>query len=104
MLHGNPGRTSALIGLALLVCFCAGRPGTAGTAPPKTSTASKGTAAKTDTAAGQTGEGTFDYLKPEGAVRAFANAGRAVVKLPSGRSLVAEIADTPERSMYGYMY
>src|SRR5262245_9976169 len=26
MIHGNPGRTLAIAGLALLVCFCAERP------------------------------------------------------------------------------
>lgn len=107
MLHGNPGRTFAMAGLALLVCFCAERPGAAATATPKKTAAPKAAPGPKDAAApGETGEpkGAADYLKPEAAARAFANAGRAVVKLPSGRSIVAEIADTPERSMYGYMY
>ena len=45
-----------------------------------------------------------DLLRPEDAARAFAGAPRAVVKMPNGRSVVAEVADTPERTMYGYMF
>jgi len=89
MLHGNPGRTFAAAGLALVVCLLACRTGMAGTETGETGAAR--------------GEAAFAY-KPEDAARAFANAGRAVVKLPSGRSIVAVIADTPEREMYGYMF
>ena len=42
--------------------------------------------------------------RPDEAARAFAGAPRAVVRMPSGRSLVAVVADTPERTMYGYMF
>src|SRR5262245_53553300 len=45
-----------------------------------------------------------DLLRPEDAARAFANAPRAVVKMPNGRAVVAVVADTPERTMYGYMF
>jgi uncharacterized membrane protein (UPF0127 family) len=45
-----------------------------------------------------------DLLRPEDAARAFADAPRAVVKMPNGRSVVAVVADTPERTMYGYMF
>jgi len=88
MLHGSPGRTFVVAGLALAICLFAGRPGQAGTE------------------AGETGapRGAADLYRPEDAARVFAGAARAVVKLPSGRSIVAEIADTPEREMYGYMF
>jgi uncharacterized membrane protein (UPF0127 family) len=87
MLHGNPGRTPAA-GLALAVCLLSTGPAPAGTE------------------AGETGtpRAAADSLNPEDAARAFANAARAVVRLPNGRSIVAVIADTPERSMYGYMF
>ncbi|HET8946551.1 MAG TPA: DUF192 domain-containing protein, partial [Candidatus Polarisedimenticolia bacterium] len=90
MLHGNPGRTFAAAGLALGVCALACGTGQAGTEPG-------GTGAPRQAAE------AYAY-RPEEAARAFAGAGRAVVKLPSGRSIVAEIADTPEREMYGYMF
>lgn len=45
----------------------------------------------------------YPYSADE-AARAFADAPRAVVRMPSGRSLVAVVADTPERTMYGYMF
>jgi uncharacterized membrane protein (UPF0127 family) len=89
MLHGNPGRTLVAAGLALAVCLFACRTGQAGTEAGET---------------GAPGRGAAYPYRPEEAARAFAEAGRAVVKLPSGRSIVAEIADTPEREMYGYMY
>jgi len=38
------------------------------------------------------------------AARAFADARRAEVRFPGGRVIAAEIADTPERIMYGYMF
>src|SRR6185503_3951617 len=79
MSHGNPGRTLLAAGPALMVCLLAGGVSFAGTA------------------AGETGapKSEADYLKPEDAARAFANAGRAVVRMPSGRSIVAVVADTP---------
>jgi uncharacterized membrane protein (UPF0127 family) len=40
----------------------------------------------------------------EAAARAFADARRAEVRFPGGRVIAAEIADTPERIMYGYMF
>ena len=88
MLHGSPGRTFVVAGLALAICLVAGRPGLPGTE------------------AGETGapRSAADLYRPEDAARVFAGAARAVVKLPSGRSIVAEIADTPEREMYGYMF
>jgi len=59
------------------------------------------------TASGGTKEvpgSAVDLLRPEDAARAFANAPRALVRMPNGRSVVAEVADTPERTMYGYMF
>jgi uncharacterized protein len=38
------------------------------------------------------------------AQRAFADAARAEVRFPGGRVIAAQIADTPERIMYGYMF
>jgi uncharacterized membrane protein (UPF0127 family) len=88
MSHGNPGRTFLAAAPALAVCLLAADVSFAGTP------------------AGETGApaSTADFYKPEDAARAFANAGRAVVRMPSGRAIVATVADTPERSMYGYMF
>jgi uncharacterized protein len=44
---------------------------------------------------------TFDRAAAE---RAFADARRAEVRFPGGRAIAAQIADTPERIMYGYMF
>jgi uncharacterized membrane protein (UPF0127 family) len=44
------------------------------------------------------------YFDPAAADRAFADARRAEVRFPGGRVIAAQIADTPERIMYGYMF
>ena len=44
------------------------------------------------------------YYTPAGAQRAFAGVQHAAVTFPGGRVIAAEIANTSERVMYGYMY
>lgn len=44
------------------------------------------------------------FYRPDGALRAFAGVQHAAVQFPGGRVIAAEIADTNERVMYGYMY
>lgn len=44
------------------------------------------------------------YYHKEDALRVFAAVQHAAVTFPGGRTISAEIADTPEREMYGYMY
>jgi len=91
MQHGKPGthRTVAAAGWAVAATLaCSG-------------------AAEAATAAKETKDersAAVDLLRPEDAARAFANAPRAVVRMPDGQSVVVEVADTPERSMYGYMF
>jgi uncharacterized membrane protein (UPF0127 family) len=42
--------------------------------------------------------------RPEDAARAFEGAGHATVRFPGNRVITVVLADTPERSMYGYMF
>jgi uncharacterized membrane protein (UPF0127 family) len=42
--------------------------------------------------------------RPEDATRAFEGAAHATVRFPGNRVITAVLADTPERSMYGYMF
>jgi len=42
--------------------------------------------------------------RPEDAARAFQGAAHATVRFPASRVITAVLADTPERSMYGYMF
>ncbi|HUD70903.1 MAG TPA: DUF192 domain-containing protein [Dongiaceae bacterium] len=44
------------------------------------------------------------FYRPDDARRAFAGVQHAAVTFPGGRVIAAEIADTREREMYGYMY
>jgi uncharacterized protein len=42
--------------------------------------------------------------RPEDAAHAFEGAAHATVRFPGARVITAVLADTPERSMYGYMF
>ena len=97
MHHGNPtSHRIVATGFSLLAAIaCAG----AGSANGETAKDATAATATTDARTA-----IADLLRPDDAARAFANAPRAVVKLPGGRSIVAEVADTPERTMYGYMF
>jgi uncharacterized membrane protein (UPF0127 family) len=44
------------------------------------------------------------FYRPDDATRAFAGVQHAAVTFPGGRVIAAEIADSSERMMYGYMY
>jgi len=44
------------------------------------------------------------FFRRDAALRAFAGVQHAAVTFPAGRVISAEIADTSERVMYGYMY
>src|SRR6185436_13556462 len=47
---------------------------------------------------------SYSFYRPDDARRVFAGVQHAAVTFPGGRTIAAEIADTAEREMYGYMY